>query len=1358
MATIITFPKAANGTSGASPTAGSNGTDAIFTQNGKIGADSLTVQATGQEGGDGGNGTGVPGANGGKGGNASITLNGNIFNAPATTSLLVSLTAIGGDGGNGGTGSTTGTQGVGGNGTVTVNGNIFQPNKVMGTIEIDAIAQGGNGSMKGNASATLNGNIVQPSKGATTVTLKAIASNLLDDVSHDGNLAYGTKTATLNGNIVQGSIANVTLQADATPSNGTANINGNIVQVSSNTAPSTTVTLEASGNHISITNNKITLGLHTFNLTVNEYAPYDTTINNNTFTGSGTNNFIFTDNALPGPHSDTVTVNLATNSFVFDGQNNTLTGFNSASVLGTGDPATLIGNDNANTLIGGVGVETFIGGKGNDTLDGGAGIDTAVYTGPHTDYSYSFIHTGNLAGTVTDGVANRDGSDTLQNIELIQFSDGTYNTVTNVFTPTVPLDVAPVVVTSGGTTAALEQTPIAVDSALTVSDVDSPNLAGATVAITGGFQSGEDVLGFVNQNGITGSYNSATGVLTLSGSASVANYQTALESVTYDDTSDTPNTSNRTVSFTANDGTLNSNVGTKTVSVTAVDDAPVAITPASYSVNEQATLSLKNNGLSISDVDAGNGIVTATLSVTEGTLNVTAGTSGATVGGSGTGTVTLNGTLAQINALLNTDGTSTVSYIDNTIAPTHTATLSLSVNDNGNTGTGGPLTGSDTATLNINGGENYFGTPGNDTHTGTALDDVMHVSAGNDTLDGAGNTSFGDTLSFDTTDAGVTYTINTLTPGYTVGGNPGQTLASNFENLTGSNFDDILTGDSGTNMLNGGTGDDTLVATPGGDTLNGGANGAGGDTADFSGGTMSATVDLTLQGTPQFVSAEFGNVTLNGIENLTGTNSGDTLIGDSGNNILTGGTGDDTLRGNGGNDTLDGGAGGSDTADYTDVAGNAFSDGLVVNLLTGTSSGGGYGNDTLFNIQNVMGSNHNDTLIGDDGDNSLSGGDGNDILYGHGGINSLSGGNGTDVAYYFGQENDSANPYSISGGPGLYLVSGGPENVSDALTDVERLKFLSPSHVSDVDNNGAGDLVFQDSAGNLTISLEPEPATPLIVTGAGSSWHAVGTGQFDPDASREAGVLLQNTGTGDLSVITDLTGAQTQTSLSTQPGSSAWKAISTGDFNGDASSDILLQNQTTGAVEIMFLKTDSTDGIGTVDSIGTLPTPGMTPKAIAVGDFNGDGKSDILWQNPTTKAIEITEMSGSTVINTPMVQGTANLTAVATGDFNNDGFSDILFKNASGQAVIWFMYGDTHTGTKTINKPGASYNLSGAEDVDGNGYSDLIWNNPTTGATVATLLGGPSSLVSTTVLNPLTPLNLTSPGAGFNLVASTGGG
>ena len=119
-------------------------------------------------------------------------------------------------------------------------------------------------------------------------------------------------------------------------------------------------------------------------------------------------------------------------------------------------------------------------------------------------------------------------------------------------------------------------TPVVVDAGLNVADVDNTSLASATVSITGNFRSGEDVLAFTNDGATMGniaaSYNAATGVLTLSSvgsSATLAQWQSALDSVTYTDTAVTPNTATRTVSFTAVDGIgITSNTATRTTTVT----------------------------------------------------------------------------------------------------------------------------------------------------------------------------------------------------------------------------------------------------------------------------------------------------------------------------------------------------------------------------------------------------------------------------------------------------------------------------------------------------------------------------------------------------------------------------------------------------------------------------------------------------------------------------------------------------------------------------------------------------------------------------------------------------------------------
>ena len=86
--------------------------------------------------------------------------------------------------------------------------------------------------------------------------------------------------------------------------------------------------------------------------------------------------------------------------------------------------------------------------------------------------------------------------------------------------------------------------------------------------------------------------------------------------------------------------------------------------------------------------------------------------------------------------------------------------------------------------------------------------------------------------------------------------------------------------------------------------------------------------------------------------------------------------------------------------------------------------------------------------------------------------------------------------------------------------------------------------------------------------------------------------------------------------------------------------------------------------------------PGPSWKAIGTGDFNGDGHSDILWQNANGQ-VAIWEMNGTNVIGGGTVSANPGPSwkAIGTGDFNGDGHSDILLQNTNGQAAIWEMNG-----------------------------------------------------------------------------------
>ncbi|MFZ1808682.1 MAG: FG-GAP-like repeat-containing protein [Cyclobacteriaceae bacterium] len=144
---------------------------------------------------------------------------------------------------------------------------------------------------------------------------------------------------------------------------------------------------------------------------------------------------------------------------------------------------------------------------------------------------------------------------------------------------TVP-NVIPVVASSVGAST-FSMAPIFVDATIAVSDTDDADLVGAIVQISAStFVSGEDDLLFISQNGITGSYNGTSGVLALTGIATVADYQTALQSIQYQNTSGTPTGATRIVEFSVDDGESFSSVVNKTVSISVPPpNVPPTITP-----------------------------------------------------------------------------------------------------------------------------------------------------------------------------------------------------------------------------------------------------------------------------------------------------------------------------------------------------------------------------------------------------------------------------------------------------------------------------------------------------------------------------------------------------------------------------------------------------------------------------------------------------------------------------------------------------------------------------------------------------------------------------------------------------------
>ncbi|KAA0956007.1 retention module-containing protein [Pseudomonas sp. ANT_H12B] len=163
---------------------------------------------------------------------------------------------------------------------------------------------------------------------------------------------------------------------------------------------------------------------------------------------------------------------------------------------------------------------------------------------------------------------------------------------------------------------------------------------------------------------------------------------------------------------------------------------------------------------------------------------------------------------------------------------------------------------------------------------------------------------------------------------------------------------------------------------------------------DNHGGSDSAAVTITYQDGHTLTGTAGDDVLVAGAGNnvINAGDGNDVLSAGSGNNELHGGAGNDLLFSGAGNDLLDGGTG-NDTASYAHATA-----GVKVDLsLVAAQNTLGAGTDTLTGIENLTGSNFNDSLTGDNNSNIITGGLGDDILKGGGGDDFLIGGLGNNT-------------------------------------------------------------------------------------------------------------------------------------------------------------------------------------------------------------------------------------------------------------------------------------------------------------------------------------------------------------------------
>lgn len=479
-----------------------------------------------------------------------------------------------------------------------------------------------------------------------------------------------------------------------------------------------------------------------------------------------------------------------------------------------------------------------------------------------------------------------------------------------------------------------------ITSALTVSDVDSVNITGATVRIMTGFQNGDQLI-FTNTGNITGSWDEA-GTLTLTGTDTIASYQAALRTILFVSSAQSANP--RSVRFTVNDGqSVNnlSNVASRPVSGnlqlvgTTLNLYGTAATDT-ITVTSTSTLTVSVNGVSATFTPAS---VTA--------INI--------FGYAGNDTITVN-SLASGTALVADGGDSN-----------DTITIGSSVTQ----------------------GTTLIGGEGNDLLTGGAGNDTYifdtDLTLGSDTInDSRGGT---DTLDFSRTTTR-SVMIDLTRSSQVV--NTGLTLilssTTTIENVIGGALGDTITGNAVANVLTGGDGDDRYIfdtdSVHGSDTID--ESGGGIDTLDFSGTTTrSISIDLSSAAS-QVINAGLTLTLSSGatMENVLGGAMNDTFTGNSLDNILTGGAGNDNYLFDTdlslGNDTIRESAGGIDKLDFSSTSTRRITIDLSMPTLQVVNPGLTLTLSSGATIENVVGGALNDTLIGNSLNNNLTGGTGDD--------------------------------------------------------------------------------------------------------------------------------------------------------------------------------------------------------------------------------------------------------------------------------------------------------------------------------------------------------------------------------------------
>jgi hypothetical protein len=273
---------------------------------------------------------------------------------------------------------------------------------------------------------------------------------------------------------------------------------------------------------------------------------------------------------------------------------------------------------------------------------------------------------------------------------------------------------------------------------------------------------------------------------------------------------------------------------------------------------------------------------------------------------------------------------------------------------------------------------------------------------------------------------------------------------------------------------------------------------------------------------------------------------------------------------------------------------------------------------------------------------------------------------------------------------------------------------------SDLMGFGLSSIVWRDASNGDTGFWALDNGAPVWRDlGVGSTAYSIaGIGDINDDGA--ADLIWTNSATGDVGYWA--IGGRGTTAQWEDLGTSGsgYALVGMGDFRGDGASDMLWENSSTGDVGFWQL-TNGENGWQDLGAAGAY-------SVVGVGDFLGDGHSDVLFQSSNTGDTGFWAIGNNgTVTNWVDLgpSGAAGYSVVGVGDFTGDGVSDILWRNsATGDTGYWVVNGSSgSTSWVDLGASGTAYSVAGVGDYYGGGTADILWRNSSSGDTGIWTLG-----------------------------------